>query len=57
LPNYLNISEFTKTDSGYNIMIESLSSLRYGSGGSMWLFIHKEKDSFVVKHHQGWSIN
>lgn len=56
-PNYLFIRSFEKNDTGYYVDIESLSYERFGGGGSIGVYITKEKDSFVVKDKMSTSIN
>jgi hypothetical protein len=57
LPNYLYIRTFKKTDTGYYISIQSLSCLPFGGGGTIGIYITKEKDAFIVKNKMSSSIN
>jgi hypothetical protein len=56
-PNYLCIQSFEKNDSGYKIMLASLSCLPFEGGGSMGLDIVKRNDSFFIKKKMAFSIN
>jgi hypothetical protein len=56
-PNYLYINTFEKSDTGYYVSIQSLSCLPYGGGGSIGIYISKDKDSFFVKKRMSSSIN
>jgi hypothetical protein len=56
-PNYLYLKELSKTDSGYYISLQSLSCFPYGGGGSLGLYINKDKDTFRVSKMLGSSIN
>lgn len=55
--NFLLISAFEKNDTGYYVIVESRSCLKFGGGGSFGLEIKKEKDSFIVKSIMSSSIN
>ena len=57
LPNYLYLRAFEKSDTGYYVSVQSLSCLPYGGGGSIGIYISKDKDSFVVKYKTSSSIN
>jgi hypothetical protein len=57
LPNYLNIGAFEKSDTGYYVRVESLTTLNWGGGGIIGIYIKKEKDSFVVVKKMSSSIN
>lgn len=57
VPNFLTISSFEKSDTGYYVQIASKSCLPFGGGGIMGIYISKEKDSFIVKSKMTSSIN
>lgn len=57
LPNYLSVERFERSDTGYYVNILSLSSIHFGGGGSIGLYIAKVKDSFIVKSKMSSSIN
>ena len=57
LPNYLNIGAFEKSDTGYYVRVESLSTLDFGGGGKIGIYIKKENDSLVVVKKMSSSIN
>ena len=57
LPNYLCIGAFEKSDTGYFVNIQSLSCRPYGGGGTIRIYIVKNKDSFIVKNKMSTSIN
>ena len=57
LPNYLYVGHFEKSDTGYYINIQSRSCLRYGGGGSIGIYIAKDKDSFIVRETHSTSLN
>jgi hypothetical protein len=56
-PNYLFVRSFARSDTGYYVIIESLSCQQLGGGGSIGIDIAKEKDSFIVKGKLSSSIN
>lgn len=56
-PNYLNIQSFQKSDTGYYVQIASLSCFLYGGGGTLGLYIVKQKDTFYIKDRIATSIN
>jgi hypothetical protein len=56
-PNYLFVRSFEKSDTGYYVVIESLSCQQFGGGGTIGIDITKEKDSFIVKDKMSASIN
>lgn len=57
VPNYLLLNRFEKNDTGYYVLLQSLSCRYYGGGGSLGLYLKKEKDSFVVINRSSSSIN
>ncbi len=57
LPNYLSVARFERSDTGYYVQIQSLSSVQYGGGGDIGIYIAKVKDSFIVKSKMINSIN
>ena len=57
VPNYLLLNRFEKSDTGYYVQLQSLSCRAYGGGGSLGLYLKKEKDSFVVIRRSSSSIN
>ena len=57
LPNYLYLGAFEKSDTGYYVSVQSRSCLPFGGGGSIGLYISKEKDTFIVKYKTSSSIN
>ena len=57
VPNYLLLRRFEKNDTGYYVSLQSLSCRDYGGGGSLGLYLKKEKDSFVVIRRSSSSIN
>jgi hypothetical protein len=57
VPNYLLLNRFEKSDTGYYVLLQNLSCLDYGGGGSLSLYLKKDKDSFVVINRSSSSIN
>jgi hypothetical protein len=57
VPNYLFLSRFEKSDTGYYVQLQSLSCRDFGGGGSLGLYLKKEKDSFVIIKRSSSSIN
>jgi len=57
VPNYLLLNRFEKSDTGYYVQLQSLSCRYYGGGGSLGLYLKKERDSFVVINRSSSSIN
>lgn len=57
LPNYLNISRFEKTDSGYYIQVQNLSPRPYGGGGSLGMYFVMAGDSTKIVKRLASSIN
>jgi hypothetical protein len=57
VPNYLLLTQFEKSDTGYYVQLQSLSCWDFGGGGSLGLYLKKEKDSFVVIKRSSSSIN
>ena len=57
VPNYLIINQFEKSDTGYYVLIQSLSCRDFGGGSSLGLYLKKQKDSFVVIKRSSSSIN
>src|SRR5258706_1780381 len=55
--NYLSIRVFEKTDSGYNVGVQSSNCALFGAGGFTDISIGKEKDSFIVKKVSSSSLN
>jgi len=56
VPNYLLLNRFEKSDTGYYVELRSLNC-RYYTGGSLGLYLKKEKDSFVIINRSSSSIN
>jgi len=57
VPNYLLLNQFEKSDTGYYVQLQSLSCRDFGGGGSLGLYLKKEKDSFIVIKRSSSSIN
>jgi hypothetical protein len=57
VPNYLLLNQFEKSDTGYYVQLQSLTCRDYGGGGSLGLYLKKEKDSFVLIRRSSSSIN
>ncbi|MBS1511611.1 MAG: hypothetical protein JST86_12265 [Bacteroidetes bacterium] len=57
LPNYLNIGAFEKSDTGYYVSVESLSTVDFGGGGVIGIYIKKEKDSLIVVKKMSSNLN
>ena len=56
-PNYLCISKFEKSDTGYYIQVQNLSVLPFGGGGSLGLYLKEDGDSLKIIKKSSWSIN
>ena len=56
-PNYLKLGIYEKNDSGYVIVLASLSGIDYGGGGQMSLTVTSRNDSLIVKRTGFASIN
>jgi hypothetical protein len=56
-PNYLSVLSFEKSDTGYYVQLASLSCFPYGGGGSLGLYIAKQRDTFYIKRKNATSIN
>ena len=56
-PNYLEVVNFEKNDSGYYVHLESLNCFPFGGGGSLGLYFKKVKDSILVVDRSSSSIN
>ena len=57
IPNYLNISAFEKSETGYYVSVQSLHCLNFGGGGQIGLYIVKTKESFLVVNKMSSNIN
>ncbi len=57
VPNYLLLNRFEKNDTGYYVLLQSLSCRDFEGGGSLGLYLKKEKDSFIVIKRSSSSIN
>jgi len=57
VPNYLCISQFEKSDTGYYIQIQNLSALPFGGGGSLGLYFKKAGDTLMIVNKVSSSIN
>ena len=57
LPNYLKISRFETTDSGYYVQVQNLSALPFGGGGTLRLYYLKSGDSLTNVKRSATSIN
>lgn len=47
-PNYLCISRFEKSDTGYYVQTQNLSALPFGGGGSLGLYLKEDVDSLKI---------
>lgn len=56
-PNYLKLGIYNKTDSGYVVVLASLSGVDYGGGGQMSLNVTNRNDSFIINRIGFASIN
>ena len=56
-PNYLLLTQFEKSDTGYYVQLQNLSCRDFGGGGSLGLYLKKKKDSFIVIKRSSLSIN
>jgi hypothetical protein len=56
-PNYLRFKIAEKTDSGYFVVLSSLSGIDYGAGGTMGLELSTKGDSIRIQHKGFSSIN
>ncbi|MEJ8840889.1 hypothetical protein WG954_00745 [Lacibacter sp. H375] len=56
-PNYLCISRFEKSDTGYYVQTQNLSALPFGEGGSLGLYLKEDGDSLKIIKKSSWSIN
>ena len=57
VPNYLMLSHFEKSDTGYYILVQSLSCRPFHGGGSLGLYFKKIGDSLIVVTRSSSSIN
>lgn len=57
LPNYLTISKFEKSETGYYVQLRNLSCLSFGGGGSLGLYFKKVGDSLTIVNRAASSIN
>jgi len=57
VPNYLCISQFEKSDTGYYIQAQNLSVLPFGGGSSLGLYLKKVGDSLEIVDKSSSSIN
>lgn len=56
-PNYLCISRFEKSDTGYYVQTQNLSVLPFGGGGSLGLYLKIVGDSLKIVKRSSLSIN
>ena len=57
LPNYLNVSNFEKSDTGYYVQLRSLGCLPFSGGGSLGLYFKRIGDSLTIVDRTMSSIN
>jgi len=57
VPNYLSITQFEKSDTGYYIQVQNLSVLPFGGGGTLGLSFKKSGDTLTITDKVSGSIN